>query len=302
MVPQTATKKKATAIFLYPTPASDNQGMGMNDLSGLYFVLNGRITYPLEGSGDLCLSAGQYNLVYPPVSSTRISAGSSQNNATTFVLHVPAHYLQNLVLSFPALSFFLEKIQKGIAARLSETAGIADPAMLTLIRNIRDCPYTGDLKKIYLELQTSTLIAVALSRIGGRAGRRKQEIPLKPQDIEKIQATRDYLLQNMEKPLTLIALAHKMGLNDFKLKKGYKQLYGATLFDDFLHARMEKARHLLLETSQSVVAIAELAGYKNVSSFSVAFKRYFGHTPGILRRAVLILSFSICFYSLKHKH
>ena len=82
----------------------------------------------------------------------------------------------------------------------------------------------------------------------------------------------------------LIHLAHKMGMNDFKLKKAYKQLYGTTLFEDFLHARMKKAKSLLEETEQSIVAIAEMAGYKNVSSFSVAFKKYFGQTPGGYRR------------------
>ncbi len=75
-----------------------------------------------------------------------------------------------------------------------------------------------------------------------------------------------------------------MGLNDFKLKKAYKQLYGTTLYGDFHHARMERAKKLLEETSQSIVAIADLAGYKNVSSFSVAFKKYFGSTPGEFRK------------------
>jgi len=106
----------------------------------------------------------------------------------------------------------------------------------------------------------------------------------------------------MEQPPTLIELARKMGLNDFKLKKGYKQLYGVTLFDDFLHARMDKAKRLLLDTHQSIVAIAELTGYRNVSGFSAAFKRYFDHTPGWFRKNYLNLPlFLIWFYSLKHK-
>jgi AraC-like DNA-binding protein len=47
---------------------------------------------------------------------------------------------------------------------------------------------------------------------------------------------------------------------------------------------MDKARKLLEETDESIVGIAELAGYKNVSSFSVAFKKYFGCTPGAYRK------------------
>jgi YesN/AraC family two-component response regulator len=88
----------------------------------------------------------------------------------------------------------------------------------------------------------------------------------------------------MDEPLTLIALAHKMGLNDFKLKKGYKQLYGATLFEDFFHFRMQRARQLLQQTDHSIIAITEMIGYKNVSAFSVAFKKYFGDSPGTFRK------------------
>lgn len=125
---------------------------------------------------------------------------------------------------------------------------------------------------------------MALAGISGQTPGDNGRIVLKPLDIEKIEATRRYLVENMERPPTLVALARKMGLNDFKLKKAYKQLYGTTLFEDFLHARMDKARGLLEDTDNSIVGIAELVGYRNVSSFSVAFKKYFGCTPGEHRK------------------
>jgi AraC-like DNA-binding protein len=287
----TTTKSKTTSSCLYPIPATGNWRMGTagdsntdRSLVELCFVLDGKIHSRPEGIGELRLSAGQFTMIYPPFLQTRAWPEQQQTNLTTFTIHFPISYLQNMVVSFPALIFFLEKAQKGIACKLSATQGVADPKMITLIGNILDCPYTGNLKTTYWELQISTLLAIALTKIMVRLPRNKGEILLKPQDIEKIQATRAYLLQNMEQPPTLIELAHKMGLNDFKLKKGYKQLYGVTLFDDFQHARMEKARRLLLETHQSIVAIAELAGYRNVSGFSAAFKRYFGNTPGWFRK------------------
>jgi AraC-like DNA-binding protein len=240
----------------------------------LYFVMDGKINYQPEGLGELSLSEGQYTMIYSPF---------FHLPADTFAIHFHISYLQTLIVSFPSLSFFLDKAQRGISCKLSKSPGIADSKMIMLIRNIQACSYSGSLKKAYLELQISTLLTIVLSNICGQS-RNRPEILLKPQDIEKIQATREYLLQNMEQPPTLIDLAHKVGLNDFKLKKGYKQLYGKTLFEDFLHARMEKARSLLIDTNQSIVAIAELVGYRNVSGFSVAFKRYFGHTPGSIRK------------------
>lgn len=250
----------------------------------LFFVLNGTLHYQLDGLGDLSLSTGEYNIIYPPFLQTRPWSDRGNSPIAIFTAHLSIPYLQNWIISFPILTPFLEKAQKNIACLLSETPGMAGPNMITLIRNILDCPYTGDLRKIYLELQLSALLTIALARTGANSAKKRPGgLLLTPQDIEKIEATRQYLLQNMDHPPTLVALAHKIGLNDFKLKKGYKQLYGTTLFDDFLHARMERARQLLLETNQSIVEIAEAAGYKNVSSFSAAFLRYFNQTPSKLR-------------------
>jgi AraC family transcriptional activator of pyochelin receptor len=279
MASQPVAKARADVSLFYSMSIPGTGVLQARQVSGtdglfpeLYFVLDGK-------------SAGEYNIIYFPVLQDGEQPNTPQNNMTMLSVVLPFAYLQQLILAFPALSFFLDKVQKGIACQLSDAPGTAQPGMLLLARNILNCPFSGELKNIYLDLQISILLTVALSSIGVRTGKKRQEMLLKPQDIEKIQATRDYLFQNMEKPLTLIALAHKMGLNDFKLKKGYKQLYGATLFDDFLHARMQKASQLLTETSDSIVAIAETTGYSNVSSFSVAFKRYFGYTPGTLRKS-----------------
>lgn len=272
MILQTAAKPGAAYDLLYPIPPPAIE---------LYFVLNGKLSYRQEEKEELYLSAGQYNIFFYP---NRSWSDSCRNNTDIFIIPLTFSCLQDWTLAFPTLLPFLDKITRNIACRFSEIPGIADPEMITLIGNIRECLYTGDLKDTYLELQLSSLLTLALAGTSRPATKTRKGILLKPEDIEKIQATREYLLRNMDHPPTLIELARKMGINDYKLKKGFRQLYGTTLFDDFLHARMKKARQLLVGTRQSIVAIADTIGYKNVSSFSVAFKRYFGYTPGHLRK------------------
>jgi AraC family transcriptional regulator, transcriptional activator of the genes for pyochelin and ferripyochelin receptors len=296
MIFQTAAKCRSAITSPSPILSFGSQGKWVSGESGpgeagpyesfleLYFVLNGNLHYQMKDLGDQHLSAGQYNIIYPPLLQTRPWLEQDHGNIAIFNIHFSTSYLQNWILPFPALTPLLEKARKRIACTFSETPAMAGPEMISLIRNILDCPYTGDLRTIYLELQASSLLTIILARPGGSSTKKRTGLLLTPQDIEKIEATRQYLLQNMDHPPTLVALAHKIGLNDFKLKKGYKQLYGNTLFVDFLHARMERARQLLTRTDQSIVGIAEAAGYKNVSGFSAAFKRYFGHTPGHLRK------------------
>jgi len=80
----------------------------------LCFVLDGKINYQPEGLGELHLSAGQFNMIYPPSLQTRVWLDQEQNNHfTAFTIHFPISYLQNLVVPFPALIVFLEKAQMG---------------------------------------------------------------------------------------------------------------------------------------------------------------------------------------------
>jgi len=163
------------------------------------------------------LSAGQYILVY---SSTHASPVSAGRKSTTFTLRLPIHRLQDWTLSFPALPLFLEKVEAGIPCQLTGVPGIADLKMLRVIRNIIACSYNGPLQDIYWDLQVSLLVMMALAGLNTRDEKSDGQLLLKPLDIEKIEATRHYLMQNMDHPPTLVMLARKMGLNDFKLKKG----------------------------------------------------------------------------------
>ena len=253
-------------------------------LPKLQFSVKGKFDALHEGPNKLSLSEGKYTLSYSPDPDDRTYAGSSDE--ILFSIHLPIAYLNSLAIPLQPLSAFLQKVQQNIACRLTDRPLALDPEMLSLTRNILDCPYSGDIKNIYLEAQISNLLTMALNQAAASRIKRKEPASLRPQDIIAIQATREYLFQHMDEPLTLVELAHKMGLNDFKLKKGYKQLYGTTLYEDFFHYRMQKARQWLTETELSIFDIAELTGYKNVSAFSVAFKKYYGNNPGALRRSI----------------
>jgi AraC-like DNA-binding protein len=123
------------------------------------------------------------------------------------------------------------------------------------------------LELIYLQLEQNQLL--------------KQDdtaLSIKEYDIEKIELAKTLVEQNMQNPCSLIELAHQVGLNDFKLKKGFKALYGKTVFGYLYQLRMEKARRLLLE-DKKVADIAYEVGYKNAQHFAAAFKKYFGLLP-----------------------
>lgn len=99
-------------------------------------------------------------------------------------------------------------------------------------------------------------------------------------DVRVMQEIHDYIFQNLDKPLPPIReLAHKYGINEHKLKKGFNTLFGTSPFKYYNNLRMEEARALIRNTNLPLEAVASKLGYKSYPHFSLYFKKRFGHSP-----------------------
>jgi AraC-like DNA-binding protein len=98
-------------------------------------------------------------------------------------------------------------------------------------------------------------------------------------DREKIRQAREILLKHISEPLTIKALSRKVAINECYLKKGFKEMFGTTIFDFFQSQRMEHAKYLLYEKGLSVTEVSMLLGYSSISHFSTAFKKHTGLKP-----------------------
>jgi len=96
---------------------------------------------------------------------------------------------------------------------------------------------------------------------------------------EKIYLAREILLQHIGDPITIKELSRKVAINECYLKKGFKEIYGTTIFDFYQQQRMEHAKYLLYEKGLSVTDVSALLGYSSISHFSTAFKRHTGLKP-----------------------
>ncbi|MBP0020474.1 MAG: helix-turn-helix transcriptional regulator [Cyanobacteria bacterium SBLK] len=152
-------------------------------------------------------------------------------------------------------------------------------AMQVALHQILHCPYKGSIAQIYVKSKAIELIALKLAQIGEQMKQPLKNIPLQPRDIDCIHNAKDILMSNIESPPSLPELARKAGINDYKLKIGFRQVFGTTVFGYLRNQRMERARQLLLEKRMNVSEVAETVGYSSLSRFSMAFKHYFGITP-----------------------
>jgi len=110
-------------------------------------------------------------------------------------------------------------------------------------------------------------------------------LSMKSDDIDKLQQAKKLIAADLQNPPSLIELARAVGLNDFKLKKGFKELFGTTVFGYLFEIRMEKAKELLISAGQSISEVAHVVGYKNAHHFTAAFKKHFGYLPSKINKA-----------------
>ena len=103
-------------------------------------------------------------------------------------------------------------------------------------------------------------------------------------DITALQLAKDILLQDITNPPSLKKLANLAGINEFKLKKGFKRLFGQTVYGMLHEERLIKARHLIEKDRMGVHKAAKQIGYKNASHFSRIFKQRFGVLPKQLKK------------------
>ncbi|MEI1374137.1 AraC family transcriptional regulator [Nostoc sp. UHCC 0926] len=83
------------------------------------------------------------------------------------------------------------------------------------------------------------LAALRLEQVAQTSQQITQPRLLRSADIEKICHARDILLRHMHKPPSLRTLARQVGLNDYTLKRGFRQVFGITAYDCLHHYRME---------------------------------------------------------------
>ena len=158
------------------------------------------------------------------------------------------------------------------------------PAMYDVIRDMQLTPYKGRLREIYLEAKAIELFLMQVGQLDQQEVHSGRPLGLQPGDIDRLQEIKEYITLNYHQPFTIIGLARQAGINQMKLKTGFKELFNTTVFGYLHDIRMKEAKRLLLDERLLVGEVADRIGYQHAHHFTAAFKRKFGVLPRDLRR------------------
>jgi AraC-like DNA-binding protein len=198
-----------------------------------------------------------------------------------------------LLFSYPAFKQLvgeqLAALSPGVINALKEENGYYLKTMklssqaMALCEAVFDNPYEGRSRQFYREAKVIELLAYQIDQLSKSVqGQGSSGLKLTAEEETRIEYCREVLLASLTNPPSLIALAKRIGMSDYRLKNGFRQKYGETPYRFIADQRMFKARQLLLKRVMSVSEVAAAVGYTSLGTFSNSFYDKFGIRPSEL--------------------
>ncbi len=152
------------------------------------------------------------------------------------------------------------------------------PSMAVVLNQLMNFNLTPSIKNLYFKAKGFELLSLYFNRA------ENPDIEQCPflsdeENIKKIRKAKDIVISRMAEPPSLQELSEEIGLSLKKLKEGFKQIYGDSVYSFLFDYKMEYARKLLETGEYNVNEVGLKVGYSTASHFIAGFKKKFGTTP-----------------------
>ncbi|WP_026451205.1 helix-turn-helix transcriptional regulator [Aequorivita capsosiphonis] len=156
--------------------------------------------------------------------------------------------------------------------------GLTNPSMTIVLNQLMNYNLHPSIKPLYFKGKAYELLSLFFNR---PADADVEQCPFLADEVNvsKIKKAKQIMISRMAEPPTLQQLADEINLPINRLKEGFKQIYGDSVFSFLFDYKMEVARQLLATGSHNVNEVGLKVGYSTSSHFISAFKKKFGTTP-----------------------
>ncbi|TYP97016.1 AraC family transcriptional regulator [Tenacibaculum adriaticum] len=155
---------------------------------------------------------------------------------------------------------------------------IIKPTVLIVLQQIINANINSSIKDLYIKGKIYELLSLHFQKDETISGEYCPFL-VDEREVTKIRTAKDIVIARMAEPPTLQELSNEVGINLKKLKEGFKQIYGDTVYSFLFDYKMEHARKLLESNQYNVNEVGLQIGYSTASHFIAAFKKKFGTTP-----------------------
>lgn len=152
-------------------------------------------------------------------------------------------------------------------------------AISELMAKMENSKFEGIARISYLESLVLQLFSLQIRQYEHDKNTLNDRVRLRKYDIEKIIMAKNILVEHLKNPPSIKELSLMIGINQNKLKKGFKTFFRTTIYNFIRWKRMEIAKVLLSYGDKLIEDVAEEVGYTNKSHFAKRFKERFGILP-----------------------
>ncbi|WJJ97163.1 helix-turn-helix transcriptional regulator [Algibacter luteus] len=156
--------------------------------------------------------------------------------------------------------------------------GAISPSMAIVLNQLINYNLNASIKQLYFKGKAYELLSLYFNR-SEEADVEQCPFLVDETNVIKIRKAKDIIISRMAEPPSLQELADEIGLSLKKLKEGFKQIYGDSVFSFLFDYKMELARKLLEAGNDNVNEVGLKVGYSTSSHFIAAFKKKYGTTP-----------------------
>jgi len=161
---------------------------------------------------------------------------------------------------------------------LKELSGFRDPLLAQIglaLRRKLEQPTSGG--QLYAETAAQMLVVHLLTHYLTTDITVKQYTQrLTRQQMKRVT---EYILAHLVQPLSLETLAQQVGYSSYHFAQLFRETMGVTPHQFVLSQRLERARHLLVQTDLPLSQVTLEVGFQSQSHFTQAFKSHLGVTP-----------------------
>jgi AraC-like DNA-binding protein len=272
-------------------------GMGLVIVRGLQFKTAVEITYysneniPIHIINFIKRPGGKFTLISDTETHT-ITQGAYINcshykEIDTFLPGKPTDYV--------SIFIFEEYIDRYLSPYIQDLSEHHDgknsghfyhikslsPEILLALNALENIQLEGDFKTLFLESKTLELITLFFNQLNKHNNTKRA---LSQREKTHILQAKNILDNHLENPPTIAQLSRETGLNEYKLRNAFKELFGTTIYAYVQKQRMILAKKLIEKDELSVSEAGYQVGYSNLSHFAKAFKKEFGISPSQLKK------------------
>lgn len=152
------------------------------------------------------------------------------------------------------------------------------PAIAVILSQLMNYNLHPSVKSLYIKGKIYELLSLYFNR--------SEELDVEQcpflvdeENIKRIRQAKEIMISRMAEPPTLTELSEEIRLPIKKLKEGFKQVYGDSVFSFLFDYKMDYARKMLETNKYNVNEVGLKIGYSTASHFITAFKKKYGTTP-----------------------